>query len=117
MSNPSIDLAWFNAQVKEYAEVQLPRYKAYSSSLEEVLKATTRRIAPSAMVQARPKSIPSFAEKILRKGYKDPLNQSTDLCGARVITHTLAEVEAICVFIRDHFEIDVENSVDSISRL
>jgi len=69
-------------------------------------------------VQARPKSIASFAEKILRKNkYSDPINQITDLCGARVITHIPEEVEGIGKFIKNSFEVDFNNSVDVNQRL
>jgi ppGpp synthetase/RelA/SpoT-type nucleotidyltranferase len=115
----SIDLSWFNDQVTRYADLKDSRYDRYAESLKDVLEAATRRIVPHALVQVRPKGVASFAEKILRKRDKhaDPVNQLTDLCGARVITHTRAEVEAVCAFIRTHFEIDEENSVDSASRL
>src|SRR4051794_15601141 len=114
----SIDLQWFDDQVGKYTKIE-PRYARYAGTLRDVLEAAARKIAPHAIVQVRPKGIASFAEKILRKRdkYADPVNQLTDLCGARVIAHTRAEVEAICAFIRSHFEIDEENSLDSADRL
>src|SRR4051794_25601541 len=114
----SIDLQWFDDQVGKYTKIE-PRYARYAGTLRDVLEAAARKIAPPAIVQVRPKGIASFAEKILRKRekYADPVNQLTDLCGARFITHTRAEVEAISAFIRAHFEIDEENSLDSADRL
>jgi ppGpp synthetase/RelA/SpoT-type nucleotidyltranferase len=69
-------------------------------------------------VDARAKSISSFAEKIARKNkYKDPLREMTDLCGVRVVTPLRANVEAVCAFIRENFVIDEANSLDTLSRL
>lgn len=114
----AFDIDWFNGQVRRYTD-QLPAYRMYAQTLESVLGHAARRICPSAIVQARAKAITSFAEKILRKKdkYHDPVNQLTDLCGARVITHVREDVEAMCQFIREHFEIDEANSLDSLSRL
>ena len=113
------DPAWFEKQVNDFKKVARPRYIAYADVLKAILEHATRTHAPLAMVQVRAKTVPSFAEKIMRKRdkYSEPLKQMTDLCGARVIVHTRAEVDAICAFIRDRFEIDEENSLDSASRL
>src|SRR6266404_3154470 len=110
----SIDHAWFDDQVSKY-QAQHQLYKDYKVVLEKVLKQATQTIAPHAIVEARTKEIPSFAEKILRKWKEkqDRAYQPTDLCGARVIVHTKAEVEKVCSFIRTHFEIDEKNSQDS----
>jgi ppGpp synthetase/RelA/SpoT-type nucleotidyltranferase len=69
-------------------------------------------------VQVRAKAISSFAEKIQRKktDHGDPVSEFTDLCGGRVITTTPSEVEAICKFIEEHFNIDWENSIDVSQR-
>lgn len=85
--------------------------------LEQVLRVMAARLAPLAIIQVRAKTIPSFAEKALRKGYPDPVDRFTDLCGARVITRTRGEVEAVARWIEEHFEIDRENSVDASARL
>ena len=70
-------------------------------------------------MQVRAKTVPSFAEKILRKRhkYRNPIAQLTDLCGGRVIVHTKAEVERIGAFLRGHFDIDEENSLDAAALL
>ena len=109
---------WLAAQVAQYTRLY-PRYKRYAALLEEVMLSATQRIAPLAIVQTRPKSIASFAEKALRKRdkYIDPVNEFTDLCGARVIARTRSEVEALSSFVKERFEIDWENSVDAGERL
>jgi ppGpp synthetase/RelA/SpoT-type nucleotidyltranferase len=87
--------------------------------MRKVLKEACRRYAPEGIVEVRPKSLSSFAEKAIRKreGHDDPVHQFTDLCGARVITHTQGEVDLICGFIRENFKIDEANSPDIRSRL
>jgi ppGpp synthetase/RelA/SpoT-type nucleotidyltranferase len=104
-------------QVKMYAQL-FPQYSLYAETLVKIFERSSKKYAPQAIVQARPKAIASFAEKILRKNkYKDPVNQITDLCGVRVITHIPDEVKAICEFIEKNFIIDWENSLDVSKRL
>jgi mutator protein MutT len=103
--------------VRKFERVR-PRYKRFAAKLQSTLEEAARRVSPLAVVQARPKSIASFAEKILRKNkYIDPLKEITDLCGARVITQLKSEAEALCGFISENFLIDQSNSLDTLSRL
>ncbi len=110
--------SWTGAQVEAYKK-RLKNYELLAGTLQRVLNQAARKYAPMAIVQTRPKSISSFAEKCQRKKnkYPDPVNQITDLCGARVIVHTADEVAAISGFIKRTFEIDEENSVDVSERL
>jgi len=112
------DSRWFRNQIKQYKRL-FPRYRLYAETLQKALQEAAKKYAPLAIVQARPKSIASFAEKMLRKKakYKDPVTQITDLCGARVITHTLSEIEPLCEFIEKHFDIDWNNTIDVSQRL
>ena len=112
------DRAWLAKQVAEY-RLLYPRYKRYAQVLAEVLRGAASQLAPLAIVQAREKSVVSFAEKSLRKRakYDDPAHQLTDLCGGRVIARTRPEVEAFCRWIEGVFEIDRENSCDASQRL
>lgn len=105
-------------QTAEYGK-NLETYRHLAGALEEILRAGAARNAPGALVQSRPKAIASFAEKILRKGYSDPLAQMTDLAGARVVVYCLADVEAMCAFVEgaDGIEIDRANSANTLSRL
>jgi ppGpp synthetase/RelA/SpoT-type nucleotidyltranferase len=109
---------WLAVQVACYAEAY-PRYERYAEVLGAVLRGAAERIAPLAIVQSRPKSIASFAEKALRKRAtrRDPCHMFTDLCGARIIGRTRSEVDALVRFVVDHFTIDWENSVDASQRL
>jgi ppGpp synthetase/RelA/SpoT-type nucleotidyltranferase len=112
------DKAWARRQVKEFA-ARRPMYVRYAEVLEQILEGVVRDYDPHAIVQARAKTISSFAEKIWRKrdAYRYPVNQLTDLCGARVILHTPHDVEAVSEFIKRHFTIDWDNSQDVKERL
>jgi len=112
------DIAWACEQIARYSELY-PRYETYAKVLKDVLEQAVRGFSPLAIVETRPKSIASFAEKSLRKKckYRDPVNQLTDLCGGRVITHTNTEVALICDFIEKHFVVDAANSVKISERL
>ena len=92
-------------QIDAY-EAQYAGYKTYAEALKRVLEKACGMSLPEAFVQARPKSIASFAEKCVRKQdkYKDPVNDMTDLCGARVIVQTLEQVKAVRQFIEANFE-------------
>jgi ppGpp synthetase/RelA/SpoT-type nucleotidyltranferase len=112
------EMRWFEEQVSQFKNVR-PRYQQCAAALENILEQATRAVGVAALVQARPKTLPSFAEKILRKRdkYRDPLRQLTDLCGARVIAQTKQDVETVCRFIREHFLVDEANSMDVLERL
>ncbi|MDR3719724.1 MAG: RyR domain-containing protein [Bryobacteraceae bacterium] len=104
---------WHRRQVTAFAAVR-PVFETYANTLHGLLQQACRTLAPMAIVQARAKTLPSFAEKAIRKRakYSDPLHQLTDLCGARVITETQAEVDRVCDFIRRSFIVDEANSDD-----
>ena len=109
---------WHRDRCAEY-KADYPIYQTYASFLEKILKVACRDQAPMAIVQARPKSFASFAEKMARKAkkYMSLGIGPTDLCGARVITETQAEVDQICALIRENFVIDEKNSLDVRTRL
>lgn len=112
-----IEIAWSHEQVEKYRALY-PLYQQYAATLKRILELARKKYAPEAIVQARPKSIASFADKIQRKRgkYRDPVHQITDLCGGRVITNTGEEVQAVCRFIKEHFLIDWPNSYDVSQR-
>lgn len=109
---------WATEQIEKYDKKD-EHYKLFASILLDIFKRFSKKKVRLALVQARPKSIASFAEKIQRKKHKhdDPVNQLTDLCGGRVITYTLDELKDVCEFIEKHFDIDRENSIDVCQRL
>ena len=110
--------AWHQANCDAY-KGEFPIYQLYAKTLEQVLKAACRAHAPLGIVQVRAKPYASFAEKMARKAakYSSLGIGPTDLCGARVITETQAEVERVCAYIRGAFVIDEANSIDVRTRL
>src|ERR1035437_2751391 len=109
----SLDREWHRKKCEDYKS-EIPAYKTYATVLGDILRAACRLHAPLAIVQSRPKTYSSFAEKIARKAerYTALSLEPTDLCGARVITETEEEVERICKLIREVFTIDEANSMD-----
>jgi ppGpp synthetase/RelA/SpoT-type nucleotidyltranferase len=117
---PVVNPAWLKAQIGAYAAQKERVYDPYARFLESVLGRLARRIAPLAIVQARAKGLVSFAEKAALKAGKyedEPIHQMTDLCGARMILRTREEVDRVCAFLRQTFDVDERNSVDARSRL
>ncbi|MCD6217180.1 hypothetical protein J7L05_04895 [bacterium] len=118
MTPGKIDKNWVAEQVKEYTDV-LPRYDEYSKVLYTILKSVMKKTAPMSIIQTRVKSIPSFTKKAIKKAEtrKYPVEEFTDLCGARVIVQTRDYIEPACDFIKEFFEIDWKNSLDVSERL
>ena len=77
---------WAHQQIEAYRQVY-PRYAKTAQVLQQILEKATKQFAPQAIIQTRPKSIPSFAEKAICKKkvgrYSDPLVCMTDLCGGQ----------------------------------
>jgi ppGpp synthetase/RelA/SpoT-type nucleotidyltranferase len=94
-----------------------PQYAQLAVCLTKVLEEGAGQLGLHPIVQARAKTVASFAEKIIRKGYVDPFQQMTDLCGGRVILHTLRDVAAMDRFIDESFHVFPEDSEDKQDRL
>jgi ppGpp synthetase/RelA/SpoT-type nucleotidyltranferase len=109
---------WARAQVRTYAERRAD-YKVLATTLAKVLEYVAAKYDPMAIVQARAKGVPSFAGKILRKDKQtpDPVNEFTDLCGARIIVHTESDVQNVAGFLEDHFDVDWVNTNQANRRL
>lgn len=104
--------------VPRFAQVR-PLFACFADTLQQVLGLAAAKRAPQAITQTRVKTVPSFAEKVIRKQhlYDDPLVDMTDLCGGRVITQTAEQVHSLCRFIEQHFVVDWDNSADVSQRL
>lgn len=109
---------WLAEQIEAYQQVA-PLYTRYANLLKRALEIAMVTVCPGASVEARPKSILSFAEKALlkRTKYTNPLAGLTDLCGARVIAPARAEVASINAWIEESFEISWQDSGDASTRL
>ncbi len=90
--------------IQKYQEKQ-ESYRQLAQILEKVLGRIAKDLQMIAIVQAREKSVTSFAEKIQRPGkhYTNPLEEMPDLCGARVILATLEDVKRFSTVVEEQF--------------
>lgn len=109
--SPTIPSDLLKHQVEAYKTEKAEHYDLYARVLKSALERACSIHLAEAFVQARPKSVDSFAEKCARKfhRYPDAVNQMTDLCGARVIVQTLDQVKAVRAFIKSNFAIVEED--------
>jgi ppGpp synthetase/RelA/SpoT-type nucleotidyltranferase len=105
-------------QAEKFEKVR-PLYKNFANIMNAILQDAIIQLGITSIVQTRAKGVPNFVEKLIRKQnkYFDAVNQFTDLCGARVIVNNLDDLNPVCNFIRQHFEIDEANSEDVVDRL
>jgi mutator protein MutT len=110
--------ASYEQQIKTYRAAH-PVFERLAKHLTEKLQEVSSALGLHCLVQARAKTIDSFAEKITRPGrvYPDPLRNLSDLCGARVICHTLAGVRAVVGAIEARFKVVPEDSGDKLDNL
>ena len=93
--------------IEDYGTV-FPVYKSYADALERIFKEACKRSIPEVIVQSRAKTISSFAEKCVRKFDKygtEAITKMTDLCGGRIIVHTLEQVRAVQLYIEANYVI------------
>ena len=101
--------------MSEFEDIEAAR-AAYArvQSLYERLVTQIRHILETKLAEAgltpvsithRPKAIESFAAKITRKHYDDPLSQMTDLAGVRVVCAYESELAKVAEIIEASFEV------------
>ncbi len=83
-----------------------PEHDQLVSEVAYILKKklSEKRIEIAA-VSGRAKTLKSFAEKISRKPYKDPIKEITDFAGVRCVYLYLADRPAIETIIESEFEV------------
>jgi ppGpp synthetase/RelA/SpoT-type nucleotidyltranferase len=88
-----------------YAQVRL-LYKRLATQIRHILetKLAEAGLTPVSITH-RPKAIESFAAKITRKHYNDPLSQMTDLAGVRVVCAYESELAKVAEIIEASFEV------------
>ncbi len=97
-------------------------FKKFENLLKSLMEALLKREDITAQISSRTKSELSYKEKIERKiregkGYKNPLNDITDIVGIRIITYYLDDIEKINSIIKKEFKIDGKNSLDKSTTL
>jgi putative GTP pyrophosphokinase len=97
--------------VKKYRSLR-PLYEEFAlklaSLIRDILEANNIKYQ---VVESRAKDLTSFEEKISRPGksYSDPLKDTTDLCGCRVIVYYQDDVDRVASAIKAEFLISEEN--------
>lgn len=83
-----------------------PLYERLSRETARILEAKLAKagITP-ASISHRPKEVESFAAKIDRKQYNDPLSQMTDLAGVRVVCAYASDLVQVAEVIEAEFEV------------
>ncbi|MEI6416078.1 MAG: RelA/SpoT domain-containing protein [Pseudomonadota bacterium] len=106
IQQPALTSTLLRQHVDDFIKVR-DSYVIYARVLQRLLENACRTSFPTALVQTRAKTVSSFAEKVARKFDKnpDPVNQFTDLCGARVIVQTNDQVRGVREFIESNFTI------------
>ncbi len=103
-------------QINLYKE-KLDDLEILKNILKEILYRIVVQCTSNFFIQTRVKTLFSFAEKIVRQPhYKNPVEEMTDLCGARVILPTLNEVRTICKLIEENFIIDEKIGGDKLDK-
>jgi putative GTP pyrophosphokinase len=97
--------------VGEYESIR-PKYEILTKEIEDTLTLLICNEGIKFRIESRTKSVESFAEKLTRKSYDNPLHNVTDFSGVRVVVDSLDDVTKVCILIQREFEIDVERSVD-----
>ncbi|MGD0711566.1 MAG: hypothetical protein ABR968_10355 [Bacteroidales bacterium] len=66
------------------------------------------------LIESRTKTLEGFKEKILRKElkYTNPIEEMTDIVGARIILYYQDELDKVIEIIKKEFLIDEDNSID-----
>jgi putative GTP pyrophosphokinase len=105
-------------QAREWFARERPMFERFAGSVRTTLESLISQAEIEYLsVSARVKDPESFAEKINRKGYKDPQKQMTDIVGLRVIAYIETDVDRICKLITDGFNAHPDKSLDKRSEL
>jgi putative GTP pyrophosphokinase len=114
----AVDQFWAQraGEVRSFLERQ-PRYEKLSEEVAYVLEKVVReKQVEYASVTFREKSLNSFCEKVLRKGYKKPLEEITDFAGVRIVYLYASDREKIESLIEKEFtiveKVDTEDKGD-----
>ncbi|ODA42699.1 hypothetical protein [Desulfosporosinus sp. BG] len=100
------------AAIAEYSNL-FHVYEQFTNKTERLIQDLMKSNNLKAkIIESRTKDVESFASKLQRKNYLDPLNEITDFCGVRIILSYQDEVDKVVEIIEKEFEVDRDNSVD-----
>jgi putative GTP pyrophosphokinase len=97
----------------------LERRPDYARLCDEVSYILEKRLADTSIeisaITSRVKSLKSLAEKIVRKDYRNPFHEITDLAGVRLVYLYKSDLGAIQRIVEDHF--DVQERVNKLDQM
>lgn len=104
--------------IKTYESLR-PTYEKLTSTMKDLLTHLLKQeqIDYSHPVQSRTKSLASFEEKRIRKRYTDPIKETTDLTGLRILVYYPDEISRVKDIIEENFKVDRKNTVDKAAQL
>lgn len=103
-----------NAEAERQYRLLQPKYEKLASEVEYIIQeALVEERVPVASLSRRTKSVASFADKLRRKTYKNPLAEVTDLAGVRIVSYFMGDLARLEYMIGRHFR--VLEKVDKIA--
>lgn len=117
-ADAAFDRERLRASIARFRDLQ-PNYERFAVYLKDWFTGKAVDLGIYPIVMSRAKSLESFAEKICRPGkhYRDPLREMPDLCGVRVIAHTLDQVHTLAEVVAREFIVDQAQTEDTQARL
>lgn len=89
----------------EYKEI-IPSYEKLGRNLQEDFQTLLDSASLDVhLIDYRTKTIESFIDKIKRKGYKDPFQETEDFCGVRIICFYQSDMKKISQLIHSEFDV------------
>lgn len=101
--------------IQEYERLR-PLYKQYTEKLTALLHELLRAAGIHyERIEFRTKETNKFADKIRRPGksYTNPIQDVTDLTGIRVVVFYMEDLDLVLKLLRQEFEVDPKDSVDT----
>jgi len=96
-----------------------PTYEILTNKILEIISAILKEcmFKREYFLQGRTKAIYSFADKISRKKYSDPIREITDFSGVRIILINLEKKDLMCDLIRKYFKIELKDNEGKLDKL
>lgn len=100
---------WFPEKLRELYLARLSRYEQLSNELDFLLTPLlSASEIPIHSFTHRVKTPESFLEKSLRKGYKEPLKETEDICGLRIICLFKSDINRLVDLVRNCLQLCTE---------
>lgn len=85
---------------------QIPKYEKLGLNISQALDLLLKENnIPTLSINYRIKNLNSFEQKIERKNYQNPLNDTEDICGVRIICYYQSDVDRIKQIVSKEFDV------------